>query len=368
MFEQYKNQRIKTNLDWFKQPFLDMQRWLSSYSYRVLLHYFGTRQRKKPDSIERLLIIRRNRLGDAISLIPTIKEIKRKNSNIQIDVLATPYNSIIFKYMTEVENVYEVPERYLKNRFLTVLHVEFRKAKSLEYDVIVTSSPSFSSASAWLSLNLVAGFRIGVTSKRGSLWDLVYDEQHSHLQTNPNEHQVVRVGRLFSTLRVDPCSSKLPEATFSAKKIHGNGRLIALCPIVARVESQWPQEHWIALGRLLAQSGYQYIWIGKGFDKEMTKHARNSEELVDCLKACDVVICCEGGVSHLAPALGKATVVMSGMRIAGSWSPWAKSAILYERPGDVAGINPEIILKQVNAYRDTAEFIMDSDSYICPCD
>jgi ADP-heptose:LPS heptosyltransferase len=182
--------RIIRPVDWIKQPFEDVLRLVSKISYlfiRLIFH----KNHAGIENINRLLIIRRNKLGDAISVLPLIQALKEKYPNVTIDVIATPYNEVIFELSKSVNNIYTIPDRYLNNRYLVCFHPQMRKLKhEKNYCLAIGATGSYSSATAWLAFCAPATQRVGVISEKGSIMDLIYNIQIPQKKIIPSIHQV----------------------------------------------------------------------------------------------------------------------------------------------------------------------------------
>lgn len=360
MLRKYKTARIVRSSDWFKQPLLDIQRIVSALLFQALRSFIGRGDRKISFPPKSILIIRRNKLGDAVSLLPVIRMLGKEDDELRIDVLATPYNAVIFENMREVRSVFHVPERYKKNRFLVIFHPEFRRMREEQYDAAIVGSASFSSASAWMALFSKANFRVGVTSKYGALWDLVYHHRISQLETNVTDHQVYRIAKIFEGIGLDVSAKLLPEAVFTKRAgVSKKKGLVALCPLVARAQSRWSETRWKELAHGLASHEIEFYWVGVGFTDDEVKKANCSEDLLDILDPADLVVCCEGGVSHVAGALGKSLVVLSGMQIKETWSPWVRDVIVYEKTGCIDDIRAEKVLSQIFSRLNSGKFLVD---------
>lgn len=62
-----------------------------------------------------------------------------------------------------------------------------------------------------------------------------------------------------------------------------------------------------------------------------------------------MVVCFEGGVSHLAPALGTPVVVLSGVAISWTWAPWSDHAVLLESTGGAGKISMDEVLAAIES-------------------
>lgn len=361
------SERIIRPIDLIKQPIEDILRLISKTIY-LLIKLLFHKKHSNIKIINRILVIRRNKLGDAVSVLPLIQTLKEKYPNVIIDVLATPYNRVVFELSTSVNNIYTIPDRYLNNRYLVCFHPQMRKLKrQKKYDLAIGATGSYSSATAWLAFCAPATNRVGVISKKGSIMDLIYNIQIPQNKIIPSVHQVKKIALLAQYANIISQSTRLPkpELILPSKFLPGLERVIALCPLTIRKQSDWGDENWIKLANILEKNKLQYNWIGykpKGVNGQIITPS-NTIDFIQHLAKYSLVICIEGGTSHIAPALNCATIVISGVNISKSWIPWSDEVVLFERTGKVITIKPEFIANQA-IYKIKKNSFVDQDGVI----
>lgn len=320
-----------------------------------LLRCKSTRQ--PPDEIRSILIIRRNRIGDAICTLPWIQAIKEQTPNIIVDILCEEYNSPIFTNSNYIDHVFNIPKSYLGIRFLQSLHPTIRELRKKHYDVAMNAG-GFSSRSALLALVARAKYTVGTRSTKGHLFDLVWDNSIKHEDLDDSTHQVMRIaaiGRLTGL----PFDSNLPFAFLSKSERtfedNENGKKSALlCPLVNRSNSRWPDENWTSLSIKLVEQGISINWLSyapPNAPGELLKvHAKpgirglfTTNDLIEIIPKFSIVICSEGGISHLAPALQIPCVALSGANIVKTWRPWSDLCELIEMK-DIREISTSMVL------------------------
>jgi ADP-heptose:LPS heptosyltransferase len=87
----------------------------------------------RPETFRRILIVRPEKIGDTICMLPMIRELKNAFPGAQIDVYASTYNNFMFRYMPEVNNVYT---KYRKKNALGTLRSILRM-RSNHYDLAI---------------------------------------------------------------------------------------------------------------------------------------------------------------------------------------------------------------------------------------
>jgi len=351
LFKNYKKRIIKP-IDLIKQPSEDLARAIGKSIYYMLN---GITQKKfnTSASVKRILFIRRNKLGDAVSILPTIQAIKEKHPNIIIDIIANPYNKIIFKLSSFVNNTYSIPDRYLKNRYLLFFHPKMKNIRKFnKYDIVIGATGSYSSATAWLAFCVSATHKAGIVSNSGHLMDLIYTIKINHAKVSQEIHQVKKIAFLAKSCGLINSNDRLPTAKLTTYNITEKSNIVALCPITHRVNSKWSDNNWCRLSEILDNLNIKYVWIGhkpnNASDKATVDHPEKVREFIEYLSSHSIVVCSEGGTSHIAPALGCHTIILSGVNISQSWIPWSNKIILFEKTNRVDSINPKHIAEQIN--------------------
>jgi heptosyltransferase II len=308
-------------------------------------------------STDSIIVVRRNRLGDAVSVLPWLQGLKVKSPTLQIDVLASQYNSEVFKRSSVVSNVFEVPDLYLGTALGVLFHPVIRRLiHHQHYDFAMNASCDFSSKAAILSWLAPAKQRVGVVSGKGLFLDRVWTLPVEPDSSFQHAHQVKRVAAVGRVAGLDAVNLPEPKITSTNRQVDN---LIRLCPLVNRKASQWPDEQWCRLEKTLMQLGFDVTWLGYAPNGHQggVLLADNVGEFIELLALAEFVVCSEGGVSHLAPAVGVPTIVLSGVFIRNTWAPWSSNAVVLEVPGNVSAISPEDVIKQLLSFREKKKFI-----------
>ena len=87
----------------------------------------------RPETFEKILIVRPAKIGDTICMIPLIRELNKAFPSARIDIYASTYNNFMFDHVPQVSRVYT---RYrTKQTFKSVL--DLFKMRSNKYDLII---------------------------------------------------------------------------------------------------------------------------------------------------------------------------------------------------------------------------------------
>lgn len=354
-------ERIERPADLLKQPFQDLLRLADRLLFRALRRLVhGSTERSAPERPQRILLIRRNRLGDAICVLPLIERLKANYPQARIAVVGNAYNAPVLRLAAAIDDVYELPERHWGNRWFLFAHPVMRAIRRQRFDVTVTASLTPSSHAARIALYSGGRFRIGPVSGKGSLYDLVF-HRGVPVPALATTHQVERVAEMAERagLRV---GGQLPPARLGGTRpAPGMQPRVCLCPDVNRRASAWPPASYAALVDLLRQRHPDWritVLLPRAAGPYAALAEREDgclvvtptfEAFVNELRQASLVVCPEGGTSHLAPALGVPAVVLSGVSIERSWAPWSPLAEVVERTGAVAQITAEEVALRLEA-------------------
>jgi heptosyltransferase III len=128
----------------------------------------------------------------------------------------------------------------------------------------------------------------------------------------------------------------------------------------------WPDEHWVALGRSLIETGYTLGFTGSPDDASHVEHLIASIGATPqcCLSLCsklDLVglasvlrrarlcITVDTAIVHLASALDAPVIVLYGPTAREAWGPRSRNAVSIDSPHPAAGIMPAIPVSAVSA-------------------
>ena len=87
----------------------------------------------RPETFRKILILRPAKIGDTICMLPMIRALKATYPSAQIDVYASTYNNFMFRYVSQVGNVYT---KYRKKDALKTF-ADVLKMRSNHYDLVI---------------------------------------------------------------------------------------------------------------------------------------------------------------------------------------------------------------------------------------
>jgi len=363
--------RIARPADLIKQPAQDILRLISAGIFYLAKKKFQADEKVsiKSKRISRILVIRRNRLGDAVSVLPSLQALVDCHPSLKIDVLATNYNAIIFSRSPVINAVYEIPDKGFFRNYLVYFHPLISSLRSCKYDAVVVASGAYSSHGAWLGWAVRGRIRAGVISSRGSLLNLVYNVPVSVDGLSQYNHQVQKIAGIFVAANLLEVAANLPTPRIFIKKgrLSSHQDLICLCPDAQREMSTWPDRSWLELSNLFEARNINHFFLGSSLPRFAEKDFRQStttEDFIEIMAEATLVVCSEGGASHISAALGKPVIVLSGKGIKDLWAPWTSKSVLIEKPGKIKEIRPSQVLKQTECWIRSGTFAHDEDTFL----
>jgi len=310
----------------------------------------------------KLLVIRRNRLGDAISVLPWLQGLKITKPELEIDILTNPYTSAVFERCEVVRKVFVLPEKHLGTPLGLLFHPVLRQIRrEKEYEFVVNASYSFSTKASILAYFVPGHQKVGVVSKNKKLVDRVWTHPVDQSDDIQAYHQVQRVAYIGDVIGLH--ANTLPEAKLMNK--NNSTQAIGLCPVVNRSQSRWIDAHWLDLEKKLKQMGFPIIWLGAKPVRAISEHVelKSTREFLNAVEMCSMLICCEGGASHVGPALGVPTIILSGMAVRNTWIPWSRKAVLLEQE-NVNKFTAYDVIEQIQWWAQYAAFKPKANVFI----
>ncbi len=345
--------RIKKPIDVIKQPWLDFWRVLSHLIYQNLNK--KTSIRKYPDKVNKILLIRRNRLGDAVNVLPLIESIRQNHPHIEIHVLANTYNAVIFRHAHHINKIHEIDEKWGLGKISFFRHPVLLKLAQENFDLVIGVG-GYSSVLAQLVFWIRGKYNVGPRSKSGTLYDLVFDTVLPASLINCNQHHVDDMARIISQAKLS-LSKPLPYVKL-IRPNSPNPKWLALCPDTKRKESQYPIELYgeivttlVAKGALekillfteTPRSKYQKL-VNSGAEYCPTN---NVDDFIQHVSKCQLALTAEGGSAHITAALGLDVVVLSGVGNQSYWRPYAEHVTVLEKKNAINEIKVDDVITAI---------------------
>ncbi|WP_171013588.1 glycosyltransferase family 9 protein [Chitinivorax sp. B] len=312
-----------------------------------------------PEQIK-ILIIRRDNIGDLVCTTPMIASLRQHYPNARIDALVNSYNVAVLSHNPHLDHVYA----YTKGKHLTTgqsawanmwrrfrLYIELLICR---YDYIILAGNGYIGRAAGMARRLLPRHIIGFTpdGKPVNGIDLP--------QTVPTVpmHCVQVMAPLVAPLKIegsppglvlapDPVEvEKVVRLLKSTSWYRPETKMVGLHISARKPSQRWPTEHFVALARRLHQQtgcGFMLFWSPgdehnphhPGDDRKAASiiaalqslpilpcPTQHLQELIASLSVVDTMVCSDGGAMHVAAGLGKPMVCFFGQSDAHVWHPW----------------------------------------------
>ena len=334
------------------------------------------------DNIKKILLIRRDNIGDLICTTPAIHALRKKFPEASIDVLVNSYNADALANNPDVDKTYVYEkEKHFKNRnrlstWLKNLKL-LLKIRKQRYDVAIGCG-SYSPMLERYTFLTGAKVRIGYFKKKQKF--SLYNK--GVVSTSENVHEVIKIFNLIKPLGIETepgglilWPSYLEQARFQDFKMasyKNTGKPIVAVAISARIKkNKWPVEKFIDLiEKLLSQNSVNVLllWapgsmnnptfpgddeaadiiISRFAEKVKGYPTSTLGALVAAISLSDVVITLDTGSLHIASALQKPTVALMTKGKAQSWYPWKTKSIVLASGDSVENTSVDDVLNAVN--------------------
>jgi heptosyltransferase-2 len=303
-----------------------------------------------------LLVLRYRFIGDTILTVPFLRNLRRGYPGARIDLVVAPYSSDVLRGIPYVDEfiVYDPPTIHADSggRHRTLLSkarfvADLRKRR---YDKAYVLKRSFSSAAiAFLS---GARERIGFdTEGRGFLLTSRVPYRH-------DRHEVLN---FLDVLRADgvpvfddhleawisPEETAAAEGFLAQRGAAPGEPLVAIHPFCANQTRAWHEDGFVATANALQErAGVRILLLGGKRDREMAGRIAGKirpapvtavgetdlRQSMALLSKCDLLICNDSGIMHLAAALDLPLIALFGPQSPVKFGPWGRRCrILYKR-------------------------------------
>ncbi len=320
------------------------------------------------DSVPKILIIRRDNIGDLVCTTPLIHALRQRFPDGWLGALVNSYNAPVLDGNPDLDEVFvytKAKHRDADQSLPAILWQRLRmmhRLRRMQLDdvIIATTSPQprVLTLAQWLKPKRIIGFG----DLKGLDVALPLDNASRH-----EVEDVFRVASLYGIAGAPPaCRVHAPiAATPPPARCVPSGTLTIGIHISARKPSQrWPAQHFAETIKAIAAQGparFMLLWSPGAEDNPLhpgddakarevmqrvgadtTVIARPTQtlaELIAALGECNLLICADGGAMHLAAGLGLPIVCLFGNSGASRWRPWGVPCQLLQKPSlDVGDI------------------------------
>ena len=262
----------------------------------------------------------------------SILALNKAHPEARLVIVAGPDNAALARAMPHVDAVVRIrPEQALRSL------LALRRTRP---DVVIDFEP-WAHVNALLTALAGARYTIGYRT-RGSRRHFAYDVAVAHRDT---DHEVHNQGRLVEVLTGARCGPPLLTADArSAPALDHTGRYVVFHPWASgsgKRLKEWPAQNWADLAARLTRQSYAIVLTGAAADQpdsgrlaDVIRRDVPSARIMDLagktsisgllglLDRAEAVVSVNTGVMHLAAALGRPTVGLSGPTNPARWGPY----------------------------------------------
>ena len=328
---------------------------------------YGTPRRDAVWPPRKILLIRRNGIGDMICALPLARRLRAGFPAARIDMLASERNAAILQDLTVVDRVlvYRRGRGLLRNHYLSLRRF-MAPVRAERYDLVVAITGAFSKLVAVITYATGVARRIGFVPARAHALDFCYSEPVA--QPAVREHQIERCLRLAEPLGIAPVDV---DVSFALRPEHcrwadealagqrlAAGRFVLYNASASRPESSWGAAAIAETARALgARHGLATLacglpqdaplLAGSGLAHVVTPSVHQFAALV---RRSLFLMCSDGGAMHVAAAMDTPAFVLFATAEPDIWRPWGVP-FAYVRSGSrVADITVESVLERLSEW------------------
>lgn len=319
----------------------------------------------------KILVIRRDNIGDLVCTTPLFAALRQHWPNAQIDALVNSYNAPVLTGNQDLNHVY-VYKKYKhvagKQSRLSWLYDRLRLVWQLrhqQFDLIILAKSSFDPHGLRFAKQIGGRKIVGFAPVNGKSTDLDVAVPEG---PGEHEHEVELTFRLLPPLGIKIQPGPLKVLSVSPGGAQVDKPSASIAPVAIHIsaretERQWPIEKWTELTRQLlksTESKVMLLWApgsqddgAHPGDDELAKVLIDSlneaerQRLLACptktlpdlssaLSEASLLVCCDGGALHIAAGLGKPVVgLFQNHPIKyNHWYPWMVPYRLVKAPVD----------------------------------
>ena len=323
----------------------------------------------------RILVIRQhNQMGDMLLAVPAFRAIKETFPGAHVALVSAPINRGVLDNNPYIDEVFN----YESKKWFGIVGM-VRRLRKARFDlVIVLHTVSFSFTSAALALLSGARYRIGSTSVPfGHTLGRSFYHLELPLPTeaeldamSESEHNLYPLRAVgidtgdLSPLIVPSAENQEWVRGFLHASPGGAVKRIALHPGAGKAENIWPYENFADVIRRLSQAMAIDLTLIQGpRDAETVAavaaqldvpvrvlRARPIGDVAAAFQQCDLVLCNDTGVMHVAAASGATTLAVFGPTDPHRWAPRCDNLnVVRGEGGDLSQVTPAMVAERALA-------------------
>lgn len=322
---------------------------------------------QQPDfNYKKILLIRTDKLGDALATTPAIRALIRAYPYAQFDFLGSPLNYTVLQYAPKIQHTYV----YDKKNWFSILPLIFRLRKNAYHAILNFTSGSKSASFLCAQINAPIKIACGNAHTH-------YNKTYTHILTSNKQEKHYTIGMcnfledmgIYTTdytfyFPVSPQQIEKARINYPKRKPY------RFCFFLGNIKAQrylWATEKYAQLAQYVLEKYPDievYFMVGKGEESLLSRInlEKNTYQVVygstlhdsgAFFLSCDLVIATSTGAAHLASAMGCTLCSILTQYQVEIWRPLGKNDfyICPDTPiSDVHSIQPEEVFARIEAY------------------
>ncbi|WP_281982446.1 glycosyltransferase family 9 protein [Azonexus hydrophilus] len=319
----------------------------------------------------KILVIRRDNIGDLVCTTPLIRALRRQLPNASLQALVTHYNAEVLAGNPDLDRVYSYQKAKHRGPGEGTLGIYWQRLKTIlalrreRFDWVLL--PGGAAASSLRFARMIAAKRVLIRDDQ--------DRQGGAHEVEQCCHLLPRMGLRYETpaplVVPDPALQQAFREQCSARLGFAPTRLIGVHVSARKPSQRWPADRFAAFIRAVTEpEGTACLLFWAPGTSDDPKHPGDDHkaaeiiaathgapvvplptghlrQLIAGLSLCDGVLCADGGAMHLAAALGKPMVCLFGDSDPERWGPWGNPhRIAQAESREVEDLTVESILQR----------------------
>ncbi|GEM_PF-1801613 len=330
-----------------------------------------------PNQIRKVLLIRRNGIGDMICALPLIRNLRAAWPHVQLDILASEKNACVLDHLNLVNRVflYRRGKGLFRNHYLNLPRL-MKPIQQEHYDLLIAIKAGFSSLLAVIAWATHVRWRLGYVPSRGHPLDFCFNLKIE--LPREREHQVESCLRFLKPLKIPRTSCDLSIGILPAHERYASEILeqthlkkdgFVLFNVSAkRHESRWtPSAIAHTAQELEAQFQLPTLLCGIPKDHKFMHQAQRLSfssirtvveppslhhfaALIGCSR---FLMCGDGGPMHVAAAMKTPSFVLFSATDPQIWRPYHVPFAYVQHGRFVADITPAEVISKIQSWLPT---------------
>jgi ADP-heptose:LPS heptosyltransferase len=325
----------------------------------------------RPEQVRKMLLIRRNGIGDMICALPLIRNIRAAWPQVQLDMLASEKNCCVLDNLDLVNTIYPYRRgRGLHRNHYINLPYLLKPIQEKNYDLVIAIKGGFSSLLAVIAYVTRVPWRLGYVPSRGHPLDFCFNLKVE--LPKEREHQVESCLRFLEPLGIRKTSCDLslglmpPHKRYTEKMLAEAavrpGEFFVFNASSRRIESRWTVDGIVKTAVELNQRfRLPMILCGIPEDRGILRDVqrlggRNIRVLVEpptihhfaaLVKQARFLMSGDGGPMHVAAAVKTPAFILFSATDPRIWRPYGIPFEFIQKSRFVADITADEVVEKI---------------------